>query len=213
YITAGTLLNEPCKVSIVNVSDTLGNGRAIVLDFGMGRTSRLALYPDNPFACIRHDISNPTTEALVMDKIITARMSLAAGPAPTELKVLGCDGLTDASKERASYSFLAVSDPASQAGIVGGWITHNRASGIVLSSVDGGTVQMQARSEYGTLRIPPGGSATGEVFVVGRFDNALAGLEAYADAAAKANEVKLRPPTAGYCTWYHAGASRQEKMA
>lgn len=213
FVEDGRLLQGAGKASLIETDDLLGKGRAIVIDQGAGRSCRLALYPELPFLCIRQDLANPTGEAIVVDRLLTAGVPLVAGPDPAKLRVLGCDGLTDASLERVSYSFLAVADPTSQAGVVGGWITHHRASGIVLSHPGGGTVELQARSEYGALRLAPGASATGEVFVLGRFDNALAGLEAYADATATANEVKLPPSPAGYCTWYHAKASNQEKMS
>jgi len=213
FVTGGQLPLGAGKASLVDVNDLLGAGRAIVVDQGGGHSCRLALYQELPFACIRQDFTNPGREAMVVDRVDSAAMPLVVGLAPADLRVLGCDGLTDATKDRVSYSFLAVADPSSQAGVVGGWITHHRASGVVLSESGGGGVRLRARTEYGALRIAPGASATGEVFVIGRFDNALAGLEAYADAAAKANEVKLRPPAAGYCTWYHARASNQEKMA
>ena len=212
FVAAGRLPQGTGKAALAEANDLLGNGRAIVVDQGNGRRCRVALYPDLPFVCIRQDFTNPNHELFVVDRVVTAALPLVAGGAASALRVLGCDGLSDATKERVSYSFLAVADPTSQAGVVGGWITHHRASGIVVSNPANGSVELQARSEYGALRIEPGASATGEVFVLGRFANALAGLEAYADAAAKVNEVKLAPATAGYCTWYHAGASNQGKM-
>ena len=58
------------------------------------------------------------------------------GKAPSELRVLGCDGLSLADEDKTSYTFLAVADPATRAGVVAGWLTHNRGSGVVLSKAD-----------------------------------------------------------------------------
>jgi hypothetical protein len=149
----------------------------------------------------------------VVDKITSVSFALDVGKAPSELRVLGCDGLTPADEDRTGYTFLAVADPVTRAGIVAGWLTHNRGSGVVLSKAEGSLVRIKGRSEYGKLLIEPGKTAEGEVFAVGWFDDNLTGLEAYADAIAKANEIELRPVTCGYCTWYHAGALNEKAMA
>ena len=41
-------------------------------------------------------------------------------------------------------------------GVVGGWLTHERGSGVVFTRIDGGTPAMEARLEYGRLRLEPG---------------------------------------------------------
>jgi len=109
-----------------------------------------------------------------------------------------------------------MADPATRKGIVAGWLTHGRGSGIVLSEPIESSVQIEGRSEYGKLLIEPGKSAEGETFAVGYFDDALVGLEEYADAIAKTYQIELPKIPSGYCTWYskpHGGASDEKYMA
>ena len=138
------------------------------------------------------------------------------GKAAEDLRILSCDGLTSAEEDRINYTFLAVAEPESRSGVVAGWLTNDRASGIVLSKSNQTSVIIEGRSEYGNLLIEPGGKADGETFAVGYFDDALAGLEEYARAIAKQYKIKLPELPGGYCTWYskpHGGASDEEHMA
>jgi len=166
-----------------------------------------------PFVCVRTRIHNGGSEQTVIDTVTPVSFDLDLGKAPNDLRALGCDGLTPADKDRIGYTFLAVANPATRAGVVAGWLTHERGSGVVLSSANESSVRIEGRSEYGKLLIEPGQTAEGELFAVGYFDDGLVGLEAYADAIARANRVKLRPVTSGYCTWYHSGALSEKRMA
>ena len=52
--------------------------------------------------------------------------------------------------------------------------------------------------------------------IIGYFDDTRDGLEKYADEAAAANNVKIKPPMTGYCTWYsnkNGGAGSEESTA
>jgi len=82
----------------------------------------------------------------------------------------------------------AVEEPP-RGGAVGGWITHDRGSGVVFSPVRNGAVRMQAQIDYGRLRVNPGAGAVTETFALGWFGDARCGLEAYADAIAKVYAV------------------------
>lgn len=213
FIRDGRLRDEGGEASIVTISDSLGNGKAVEIRYSDGNADLVVLYPGVPFVCVRTRIHNGGSDRTVVDKITSVSFALDVGKAPSELRVLGCDGLTPADEDRTGYTFLAVADPVTRAGIVAGWLTHNRGSGVVLSKAEGSLVRIKGRSEYGKLLIEPGKTAEGEVFAVGWFDDNLTGLEAYADAIAKANEIELRPVTCGYCTWYHAGALNEKAMA
>ncbi|MCX6974343.1 MAG: hypothetical protein NTZ94_08620, partial [Verrucomicrobia bacterium] len=119
-----------------------------------------------------------------------------------EITTLGTGGLLAPAQNPGSYAFLSIVDPKTRAGVVGGWLTHDRGSGVVFSPVKDDTVRMQAQIDYGCLRIKPGEEAVAETFAVGYFDDARFGLEAYADAIGKIYAVKLPKQTAGLCTWY-----------
>jgi hypothetical protein len=57
------------------------------------------------------------------------------------------------------------------------------------------------------LTIAPGATEQGETFALGFFEDCHDGLEAFANAVARANQIKLPPPYNGYSTWYHAKAT------
>ena len=90
-------------------------------------------------------------------------------------------------------------DPATRAGMVGGWLTHDRGSGVVFSPVEDDAARMEAQIDYGRLRIKPGQDARTETFALGWFDDARPGLESYADAIARSTRSscrRSRPATA-----------------
>ena len=197
---------------IIDCRDALGQGKAIeVRRAGAAQTVRL--YEGLPFVCTSVTIGNKSKQPIVVKDLAPFSASVSAGDPAAGGRFFGCDGLAPADKEKTSYSFLAVVRPADRGGAVAGWLTHNRGSGVVTGRPQGKSVALEARSEYGRLLVPPGGSADGETLAVGWFDDALAGLEAYADAVARANAITLRKCPSGYCTWYHARALDQDRMA
>ncbi|UCG59817.1 MAG: alpha-galactosidase [Phycisphaerales bacterium] len=204
------------KARAARIEDTLGSAQAIEVEFPSGNVYTLALYSDLPFVCIKSQMHNPTNDRVIINKMVPISLQVDLGKAAEDLRVLGCDGLTSAEKERTSYTFLAMAEPDTRAGVVAGWLTHDRASGIVLSKPDESSVRIDARSEYGNLLIEPGGNVTGETFAIGYFDDALVGLEEYAGAIAKKYRIRLPEIPSGYCTWYskpHGGASDEEHVA
>ena len=84
-----------------------------------------------------------------------------------------------------SYAWLAIAEPQTRNGVVGGWITFNRGSGVVFGKEENGAVRLEAQIEYGRLRIGPGQWGPSEIFALGCFDDARLGLEAWADAVAR----------------------------
>lgn len=218
FIRRGQLSDTGGRARIVSVSDALGDGKAIEVRHRNGNADRIALYPGLRFVCLRTRLLCPgNTGPLLIDKITPTTVTIDLEKKPKALRVLGCDGLTAADENRISWSFLAIADPASRNGVVAGWLTHNRGSGVVASHTDPDGVRIAARCEYGKLAIAPGKTAEGETFAIGHFDRALAGLEAYGNAIAQANRIQLtRPIPSGYCTWYsrpHGGASDEKHMA
>ena len=202
-------------VGVARIKDGLGVGKAIGVKFPSGYIYSLALYEGVPFVCVKVRMHNSTDDTITINKITPVRAAVDVGKAAKELRILGCDGLTGAEKKRTSYMFLAMADPDTRTGVVAGWLTHGRGSGIVLSEPNESSVQIEGRSEYGKLLIEPGKSAEGETFAVGYFDDALLGLEEYADAIAKTYQIELPEILSGYCTWYskpHGGASDEKSM-
>lgn len=204
------------KARAAGIQDALGSAQAIEVKYPSGYIYTLALYRNLPFVCIKTQMHNPTTERLTINKIMPVSFQVDLGKAAEDLRILGCDGLTSAEKERISYTFLAMAEPDTRSGVVAGWLTHDRASGVVISKPVESSVLIEARSEYGNLLVEPGKNASGETFAIGYFDDALTGLEEYAGTIAKNYRIRLPEIPSGYCTWYskpNGGASDEEHMA
>lgn len=204
------------KARAARIQDAIGSAQAIEVKYPSGYVYTLALYSNLPFVCIKSQMHNPTNERLIINKVVPVSLQVDLGKAAEDLRILGCDGLTTAEKERTSYMFMAMAEPDTRTGLVAGWLTHDRASGIVLSKPAESYVRIDARSEYGNLLVEPGENVAGETFVIGYFDDALVGLEEYAGAIAKRYRIKLPEQPSGYCTWYskpNGGASDEEHMA
>jgi hypothetical protein len=90
-----------------------------------------------------------------------------------------------------------------QHGAVAGWVTHNRGSGVIVTSAADKKATLTPRLDFGILRQNPGTETPGETFVLGWFDDAREGLEHYGDLINRIHQIKLpaRPP-AGLCVWY-----------
>jgi len=216
FIKQGRFPEGPDGVSakVGTYENTLGACKAIELEFPSGRMYVLALYRNLPFVVFGVSVHSPSGQ--MIEVLTPALFTIDLGKTPSDLRVLGCDGLTGGETNRTSYTFLAVAEPKTGEGVVCGWLTQKRASGIVLARVENGLVTIQPRAEYGKLRVPAGETAEGELAVIGYFDNALAGLEAYAEAIAKIHEVELPKIPSGYCTWYsrpYGGASDEKHIA
>jgi RNase P/RNase MRP subunit POP5 len=199
----GRLENGGGTASLKAVSDkTFGQGRGIEIVHPNGNSDTLALYPNLPFVLFSTSLKNGTAAMQTLNKVPTFSMAVDTGTTLPNVKTLGTGGLLAPEKNPGSYAFLAIVNPASRSGAVGGWLTHDRGSGVVFSPVQDGTVRLQARVEYGCLRIKPGEHSVTETFAVGWFDDARFGLESYADAIVKVYSIKLPPAPAGFCTWY-----------
>jgi hypothetical protein len=213
-VTKGRLGLLDAKASLVDVASPLGQGRAIQLARNSS-TDRIILYPQLPFVILQQSIRNSHAAPTTTQTITQLHLPV---PLPSkDARILGCDGLTPADRSRASYAFLAAADPDTRRGVVAGWLTDHRASGIVLAKPLPADDQLyiEGRADYGRLLLKPNQSTDGELFAIGRFDDALVGLEAYADAVAKVHQIKLRPIPSGYCTWYsrpHGGAADEKSL-
>ncbi|MHC4207955.1 MAG: hypothetical protein ACYSTT_25150, partial [Planctomycetota bacterium] len=126
------------KVRTTRIQDELGSAQT-------GYIYTLALYRNLSFVCIKSQIHNPTTERLIINKMTPVSLQVDLGKAAEDLRVLGCDGLATAEKERISYTFLAMAEPDTRSGVVSGWLTNDRASGVVLSKPAESSVHIEAR--------------------------------------------------------------------
>jgi hypothetical protein len=192
-----------------------GVNQTILIRYPSGNSDSIILAGGLPFVQFHSTLRNDGSVALVTNHVRVVSAPLNLGKPPADLRAFGTGGLQELEKNTGSYAYLAVVDPATRAGVVGGWLTHDRGSGVVFSPVTNGTLRMEAQVDYGRLRIKPGASAETETFLLGFFDDARFGLEAYADAVARHYSIKLPPQPAGYCTWYadkHAGACDEKHI-
>ena len=197
------LENGGGKATVIAVKDKIfGEGQAIEIVSSNGNKNGIALYPSLPFVLFSGSLHNGTTEALTHNKVRTVSAAIETGADLSHVKTLGTGGLLAPDGNPGSYAFLSIVNPETRSGVVGGWITHDRGSGVVFSPVKDGAVRMQAQIDYGRLRIKPGADADTETFAMGWFDDARIGLEAYADAISKVYSIKLPRQQAGFCTWY-----------
>ncbi len=202
-LPAGKLSGTGGTAKTIELADkTLGKGQGIEVTYADGNREVVALYPDLPFVTFRSTLHNGGKEPVVLNHVPTVSVGMDLGKPLAEISTLGTGGLMAPAQNPGSYAFLSIVDPKTRAGVVGGWLTHDRGSGVVFSPVKDDAVRMQAQIDYGCLRIKSGEDATAEMFAIGYFDDARFGLEAYADAIGKIYEVKLPKQMAGLCTWY-----------
>lgn len=170
---------------------------------GSGGELFLEVYPKLPFVLIRETVRNTLDKPIDVQKLSIAIFSPELGKPATNLTTLGTGGLLAPNANPGSYLFLTCADPATREGLVSGWVTQFKGSGTVFSSADAnGKVWFRAQLEHGHLILQPGQSAMLDTFAIGHFRDARIGMEALADATAKAHHVKLRPRQAVYCSWY-----------
>ncbi len=208
-------------VSVIKTRNELGQGYAVSLASPQSSAVITAsLYPQCPFVVMQYQIINKGQKTAIINNATPISITwpgkkVLGAREYSQLRVLGCDGLTTPDKKRISYTFLAAASSVKRKGIVAGWLSSKRGSGIVLAQPDKKGLKITAKVEYGRLRLSPGQKEKGELFVIGYFDDALYGLEQYADAIAKVNHVHLNPITSGYCTWYsqpHGGAADEKSL-
>ena len=194
----------------------LGSGRALQARLPGGESAQVILLPDVPFALLQAEMATKPGNDRVVHHLQPFRIRLETSVASEKLRALGTAGLTAPDEHPGSYAFLAVASAETRAGVVSGWISHERGCGVVFSEVEDGTVQLRPQIDYGRLQIKAGTTEQSELFAIGDFDDARLGLEAYADTIAQLYDIRLRPIPTGYCTWYsnpHGGASDEVHLA
>jgi len=195
--------------------DVFGAGKAMVVHGNEGQKARLMVFEGIPFVFVQPlFVNGGAAERLVKAADVISGRVVTKTPFD-RMRALGTAGLTAPDKHSGSYVFLALADSESRQGVVAGWLTHERGSGILFSGREGDSATLKSRLEYGRLPVPAGGDVAGEVLAVGFFNDARLGLEQWADLTARKNEIHLRPQLDGYCTWYsrpHGGASDEKHV-
>ncbi len=215
FVERGALASQGTQARRMTIEHpTWGTGEAIQIDYSSGSTDCLMLFPNLPFLVVESTPANVSNADATVTSISPVSMVLDLKKEASALRALGTAGPTGVARDSnpGSYSFLVVADPESRGGFVGGWVTHERGSGLLFSDVKDGRVVVDARLDYGRLLLKPGKKVTPETLVIGYFADARLGVEAYADAVARHYQIKLPPQPTVYCTWYHSGASNEREL-
>jgi len=216
FLTQGVLEGDATDAAITTVTDPVfGAGKRLLIRQKDHSTCALDLYPKLPFLLVRKSLRNAAADTATIQNTPLARFTLDLGKPAAELRTQGTAGLTTADKNPGSYLFLTLADPATRHGVVAGWLSHDRGSGVVFSEIQDGKVAFRSRIDYGQLRIAAGKSIPLETLAIGYFDDARLGQELFADAIAKLYQIKLPPQVNGYCTWYsdqHSGAGDETSI-
>jgi hypothetical protein len=216
FLKEGKLDGATGKAQVESVKDPVfKSGKRILLKRAGGGAVSLELYNDLPFLLVRGELRNDGLAVSEVTSLTPASFELDMGWAGTELRTMGTAGLTPPDKNPGSYLFLTLADQATRRGVVAGWLTTDRGSGVIFSDVPKDRVRFKAQTDYGHLRLEPGETAKLETLAIGCFDDARIGQELYAEAIARQYDIHLRPPPAGYCTWYsqpHGGAADEKSI-
>jgi hypothetical protein len=217
FVSNGTLRRSDGVAKVTGITnETFGAGRAIEVTYPDGSKDCIMLFPHLPFALFRSTLHNDGTEIAATKSLKPCAVSVDLGGSPAKLKTLGTGGLLAPDKNPGSYVWLAAVEPQSRNGVVFGWLTHERGSGVMFSKAEAGKVWVDAQIDYGNLRLAPGQREDLETLAIGYFDDARLGLEQWADAVAKIYDIRLKPQPTGYCTWYsqpHGGAADEKHLA
>ncbi|MFH1716632.1 MAG: glycoside hydrolase family 36 protein [Planctomycetota bacterium] len=196
-----------------SISDPVwGRGQEIAVEHESGWQSTLRLFPGNPFVHLHTTVHNSGPEPYVSASERILQFQVDLGIPPDQLRSYGTGFLNSLQDAPGSFSFTAVVDPNTRNGVVAACLTHERGSGVFFTEVKNARPNVRARIDFGRYQVDPGQSRQTETLLIGYFDDARLGLEAYADAVARLYSIKLRPQPSVYCTWYHARASNEEKL-
>jgi hypothetical protein len=189
-----------------------GNGQEILITHDNDWQTSVRLFNNNPFVFIHTYVVNNADQPFVTPSLQLFQYDANLGLTSDKIKSYGSGGLHPISDAPGSFSFNAIVVPESRNGIVSAFLTHEQGSGVFETMQVHDQPRIQARIDFGHYQIQPYQSRNTETIILGYFDDARLGLEAWADAVAKFYEITLPPQPAVYCTWYHAGASNEEKL-
>jgi len=188
------------KAEVIN--PVFGKGVLLSVSLAGRDTLLLALYPSQPFVFISQKIHNSGTEELDINKLTPVSFEIDLGKSANLLKTLGTGGLLTPDKNPGSYIFLTTVDPVSRNGVVAGWLTQEKGSGVLFSTIKNEKVEINPQIDYGHYYLPAGCSGNSETLLVGYFDDARIGEELFANVLAKQYAIKLPERKAVYCSWY-----------
>jgi len=193
-----------------------GSGAEIAVAHADGSRTTLRLFANQPFVHLHTAVHNAKEEPVARSSLDVVDMSIRVGDQP--LMSFGTGGLVEPADSQGSYSFQTYVNGETRNGLVSAWLTHERGVGVLFpgpadTDANAPTYPLKARIDAGRFQVNPGETRDTDTLLIGFFEDARLGLEAYADAVATQYRIELRPRPNVYCTWYHAGASSEERIA
>jgi hypothetical protein len=216
FLTDGTLESTTGSARVESVKDPVfGAGKCIRVNRADGGRVSLQLYRGLPFLLIRGEVHNGNPAGIDITRLAPASFALDLNQPISQLRTMGTAGLTTPDQNPGSYLFLTLAEPETRRGVVAGWLTSDRGSGVIFSEVQNGQIRFKTRLDYGRLQVQSGESAALETLAIGLFDDARIGQELFATAIARQYSIHLKSPLTGYCTWYsnpHGGAADEKSI-
>ena len=170
-----------------------------------GDSDRIELFRGLPFALFQTTVHNADKETRIIRSVRPWQAESELGIPAGRLTTLGTGGLLAPDRNPGSYAWLALADPESRRGIVAGWLTSERGSGIIFSPVDHGQAGLSTQIDYGRLRLAyfghsktPGDPGGGMLLPTPAWDWNLVGGR----GGARVRHIKLPPQPTVFCTWY-----------
>ena len=213
FLKSGRFTHPITSISQRRLTDPVwGHGNEILIVHEGGGHSTLRLYAESPFLQLHTSVHNGEKEPLITSSLETLAMTVDLGLATSELRLYGSGGVHSLDKAPGSFIFSAIVDPDTRSGLVAGFLTHERGSGVFDTAVVDGEINLNTRIDFGHFQVAPSADRQTDTLLIGWFDDARLGLEAYADAVARHYSIQLKPMPGVYCTWYHAGASNEKRI-
>lgn len=214
YVRSASISTPVVSIKNSSTNDPIfGSGETMAMTAKDGAVTQITLFHDLPFIAVRKSLTNKTSQQLRINKSPVVSLDISFNTPIDRLMTRGTAGLKPLSSKEGSYVFSTIADPDSGSGIISAWVSFDRGSGIIFHGTDGEKITQSARIDYGDLRLDPGETEKGELLLIGLFDDVQHGLETYADSVKAYYDISLQKLPSAYCTWYHARASDEKRLA
>ena len=190
-----------------------GAGQELLVEWTNGWQTSLRLFSTCPFLQVHTTVTNRDQQPFVVAGLDVFRATVDLGVPVEQLKSFGTGFLSDLKEPATSFSFTALVDPQTRHGVVAAQLTHERSSGVFTTRMVDALPVVASRLDFGRFEVASHASRKTDTLLLGYFDDARIGLEAYADSVVRHYGIRLRPEPGVYCTWYHARASDEAKFA
>ena len=178
-------------------------------------TLKLERHGEREWLQVETTVVNRRDEPVVYNEIASLRW-WAEREGGGELAMLGTGGLSGIADFKGSYAWAAMAERSTRhtaacPGVVAGFASQHRSSGVFRAIKRPPSVA--SSMQFGQLQVAPKTDRETDTLLFGLVPDARLGLEAYADAVADSHRILLPPKPGVYCTWYHAQASDERRLA